>query len=1002
MKSLKFRLKLTSKIFFISIFTLLSINSVFAISVNTSSSFQSNCPWANVNETIYITWTTLKIYPTDLMRNNTLSFVRNEESVVSIWENTTSTLSSWCFQELNWSTWWGRLSNVVPWDNQMVWIFKNFWNLCDVSKVKRTDTSRPSVQFVYRIAYKEEVSLATWTSSYFYYPYTSWVLSSTQSFIADQTKRNWGDVIYHADECHNFTFAWCWDWLLDATHWEACDDGNNIDWDGCSATCQMISPSIDIDKRDANPADLDLVVWNDTQTVYVWTWAIFRIRVTNNYTESLKNLVLTDAIAPNCAWSVTLPSTFPSTWTWVTVSWSWDHTNAVLEVWEYIDYVCSRDNTTAWYTNSATVNWLWFISNIPVTDTDTTVVLIPAWPTCWTAWWYNFSYSETVWPAALTFCSSWATPVPNPPVFPSQWWSTSWTCNGSWSTVSCNASRSSWGWGWGGWGWSGPSCIKISIPALEAAWKWKAISSTWSVNLVCYWNAYVWNIWIDCDLDWNWATKSISEQKSSTMSWSMQIAEFTCTYNNLNTASHPKCYVTSWSSTVTTSSVSALACSTWISVWRNYCWDWIVQRPNSDWFMEECEAVNWVFPSWCVNCKTTNFTIPWEWGWILTYPGWWNIIIRPFGQVIIWAWSNPFTVFWTYPFIWNDSSEDIYLDYPLCVHNSDSSVLLRSNDTWLTRVCTAQNIGWMYPGVTKTFESLNYWDSVNIKWIKIINNINYKDTILKITLWDFKDAFFAAVFKVRVSKPAVATVWGWTSLIKNNNVTADINKVASDWFSNPDKNKNFVWAWVSTWSTSSYSKNVDNSISINKISSGQTQKVEVNLTKVTTTTVSWDKYIWDTLTKYNGLSNVYIVKNWDLTINANITWSWARTYIIEWWNLNINQNINYGDNIAFVVKWGDIIISSNVTSINGTFISIKVAWVWWKILSVESDNKLVVNWSLYGDIESLVNNRTYIQNKNDLINVWTVVSFGSSLFRKQAPLVWDFIWEYVESKKVAK
>jgi hypothetical protein len=328
--------------------------------------------------------------------------------------------------------------------------------------------------------------------------------------------------------------------------------------------------------------------------------------------------------------------------------------------------------------------------------------------------------------------------------------------------------------------------------------------------------------------------------------------------------------------------------------------------------------------------------------------------------------------------------------------------LLRSNDTWLTRVCTAQNIGWIYPGVTKTFESLNYWDSVNIKWVKIINNINYKGTILKITLWEFKDAFFAAVFKVRVSKPAVATVWGWTSLIKNNNVTADINKVASDWFSDPDKNKNFVWAWVSTWSTSSYSKNIDNSNTINKISSWQTQKVEGNLTKVTTNTVSWDKYIWDSLTKYNGLSNVYIVKNGDLTINANIIGDWPRTYIIEWWNLNINQNINYGDNIAFVVKWWDIIISSNVTSINGTFISIKVAWVWWKILSVESDNKLVVNWSLYGDIESLVNNRTYIQNKNDLINVWTVVSFGSSLFRKQAPLVWDFIWEYIESKKVAK
>jgi hypothetical protein len=212
-----------------------------------------------------------------------------------------------------------------------------------------------------------------------------------------------------------------------------------------------------------------------------------------------------------------------------------------------------------------------------------------------------------------------------------------------------------------------------------------------------------------------------------------------------------------------------------------------------------------------------------------------------------------------------------------------------------------------------------------------------------------------------------------------------------------NKNKNFVWAWVSTWSTSSYSKNV----TVTNISSWQTQKVEKNLKKVTTTSLPIDKHIWEPLTKYNGLNNVFIVK-WNLTIGSDILWTWERTYIIEWWDLIINTNIIYADNIAFVVKWWDIKIASNVTQINWTFISIKVSWVWWKIISAETDNKLVINWSLYGDIESLVNNRTYIQNKNDLINVWTIVSFGSNLFRKQAPLVWDFIWEYIASKKVAK
>ncbi len=1020
MKSLKFRLKLTSKIFFISIFTLLSFNGVFAISVNTSTTFQSNCPWALVNSNIYITWATQKIYPTDLMISvSKLLFVRNGESSVSIWQNTANTLSPWCSQPFNATdgTWWGRLSNVVPWTNQYVWIFSNFWNICDVNKVKRIDTLRPSVQFVYRVAYKEEVSRATWTNSYFYYPYISWALQQTQSLIPDQTTRNWWDIKYHSDECHNFTFSYCWDWLRDASHWETCDDWNNIDWDGCSAVCNVetwpacnsliavpsswnapltsaftcnatsatsyridifswatilntintrtgsytfanngsytarctinwnitsaaclvpitaapVVPNIDIDKRDANPADLDLIIWNDTQTVSVWTQARFRIRATNNFNESLRNIVLTDTVSPNCAGAVTLPGTFPATWTGTTVWWSWDHTNATLEIWEYIDYICNGANTIAWYTNSATVTWIWVTSNISVTDTDTTVVLIP------------------------------------------------------------------------GWGWSQPDCIRI-----ELSNSWSTANHTYplwtNVWVTCIWSANTEIVRVDC---WDW-TSSVQNNA--------RIWNFTCVYNSLATF-NPRCYVWNWA-TSWIANVTSDTCNTKLSWWgwgwwgwggwsKWFCWDWVVQRPNDQWLMEECEKmINRTtrvleFPSWCVDCKTSNFTYPWEGGWVFTYPWNWNIFFKPFWQVLIWAWKNPFEVYGTFPFISNNSSEDLYLDYPLCVHNSDSSALIRPNNTWFTKLCSAQNIGWMYPWVTKTYEDLNNWTPINVKSVKI-DNVSFKDAILKITIWDFKDAFFAAVFRVRVSKPAVATVWGWTSLIKSNNVTADINKVSSNWFSNPNKNKNFVWAWVSTGSVSSYTKIVDNTNSVTKISSWQTQKVEKNITKITTTTTSWNKNIWDTLDKYNWLSNVFIVKNWDLTINAIISWNGERTYIIEWWNLYINQNITYANNIAFVVKWWNIIISSNVTKINGTFIAIKVWTVWWSISSAQTDEKLVVNWSLYGNIEALVNNRTYIQNKNDLINVWTVVSFGSSLFRKQAPLVWDFIWEYVKSKKVAK
>jgi cysteine-rich repeat protein len=51
------------------------------------------------------------------------------------------------------------------------------------------------------------------------------------------------------------------------------------------------TPQIDIDKRDANNADLDGSIGNDTQTVTSGTAAVFKIRVTNNGTEDLRNIV---------------------------------------------------------------------------------------------------------------------------------------------------------------------------------------------------------------------------------------------------------------------------------------------------------------------------------------------------------------------------------------------------------------------------------------------------------------------------------------------------------------------------------------------------------------------------------------------------------------------------------------------------------------------------------------------------------------------------------------
>lgn len=130
----------------------------------------------------------------------------------------------------------------------------------------------------------------------------------------------------------------------------------------------------------------------------------------------------------------------------------------------------------------------------------------------------------------------------------------------------------------------------------------------------------------------------------------------------------------------------------------------------------------------------------------------------------------------------------------------------------------------------------------------------------------------------------------------------------------------------------------------------------------------------------------------------------AITYIVDGGDLVINGNLLYSENIAFVVKGGNIRINEDVTKITGTYITIPVDGAGGKIIAEESDKQLVVVGSLYGNISELVGNRTYVDNNSTkgVINVGTIVSFGSSLFKKPAPLVGQFISEYVATQKVAQ
>lgn len=104
---------------------------------------------------------------------------------------------------------------------------------------------------------------------------------------------------------------------------------------------------------------------------------MFKIRVTNNGTEDLDTIVLSDAIAPNCAGVVELPSIFPSTFSDFTPGGSGSLTNGILEVGEYFEYTCERANTTENYVNTAGVTALGVDSGTSVDDEDTSAVLIP-------------------------------------------------------------------------------------------------------------------------------------------------------------------------------------------------------------------------------------------------------------------------------------------------------------------------------------------------------------------------------------------------------------------------------------------------------------------------------------------------------------------------------------------------------------------------------------------------------------------------------------------------
>ena len=68
-------------------------------------------------------------------------------------------------------------------------------------------------------------------------------------------------------------------------------------------------------------------VTNDSQTVWLWTNAVFNMQITNYWNENLNSVTLTDALSSNCAWALSTTSVWTNT---VTFSWMWNHSNNIL------------------------------------------------------------------------------------------------------------------------------------------------------------------------------------------------------------------------------------------------------------------------------------------------------------------------------------------------------------------------------------------------------------------------------------------------------------------------------------------------------------------------------------------------------------------------------------------------------------------------------------------------------------------------------------------------
>lgn len=440
-----------------------------------------------------------------------------------------------------------------------------------------------------------------------------------------------------------------------------------------------------------------------------------------------------------------------------------------------------------------------------------------------------------------------------------------------------------------------------------------------------------------------------------------------------------------------------------------YCWDWVLQRPNSTakWgaLFEECDFGSSTWPSWCEkstcrirgdlttpssrcvsNCDSTT---PSDKDGIIFYPAWW---------ALLWNGMRLWDTYWlSLPYIKNNTGYEIYIPKSLCLYKENKLSL-----QWNSSICSSSQIWSLSSGQKFDFNIADYTANTSL----IPSWFSYQDVNLITSPQGLQNSYLSSVLTVRVAKPTVANVYGWTSLLNfNASLYSDVEALSQN-FLNDLRNKNFVVASIAdtAWkSFSSYVSSVWNKTTYDNSVNNWNTSTNSTISKVSKTWYTTTIYTLPTQ-NYNWLKNVFIHK-WDVSLNWQ-TISWNKTFIIEGGNLVINGSIAAAanSNIAFIIKWWNLIVGQNVAKLDWVYLAIKQNSIGWKINSDwnSTNNRLVINGWLYWDARDLLANRTYMKSDNWIINVWTTINFRSGVFKNPPPLLTTFIDEYMKVNKIAK